>query len=101
MKKRFLLVLALAVALLASALVVNTLRFTSKQIQVETVQPLGVDEGAVAGRLAGALRFRTVSFEEAGRVATPRCRRRRRPSASSARPSPGSKSGRCRRASTA
>lgn len=68
MKKRILLVLALAVAVLASVLVVNTLRFTSRQIAVEPVQPLGVDEGAAAGRLAGALRFQTVSSEEAGRV---------------------------------
>ncbi|HEV2864046.1 MAG TPA: M20 family peptidase [Pyrinomonadaceae bacterium] len=68
MKKRIFLVLALAVVVLASVLVVNTFRFTSKQIQVETVEPLGVDEGAAAGRLAGALRFQTVSFEEQGRV---------------------------------
>lgn len=64
--KKTLLVLTLCVVLLASVLLINTLRFTSKQIQVEPIQPVSVDEGSVAPRLAQALRFQTVSYEDAG-----------------------------------
>ena len=64
--KQILLALTLSVVLLASVLLINTLRFTSKQIQVEPIQPVGVDEGSVAPRLAQALRFQTVSQDIRG-----------------------------------
>ena len=61
-------VLTFGVVLLASVLLINTLRFTSKQIQVAPVPPVSVDEGSVASRLAQALRFQTVSYEDAGQI---------------------------------
>lgn len=66
--KKILLVLTLCVVLLGSVLLINTLRFTSRQIQVEPIQPVSVDEGSVAPRLAQALRFQTVSYEDAGQI---------------------------------
>jgi carboxypeptidase PM20D1 len=68
MKKRLLLLLALCLALLVSALLVNTLRFTSKQIHVEPAQPPGVDEGGAALHLSQALRFQTISYQESGQT---------------------------------
>lgn len=64
MKKRVLLLLALFLALVAAVLLINTLRFTSKQVRVEPVEPLAVDEEGAAHRLAEALRFQTVSYQE-------------------------------------
>jgi carboxypeptidase PM20D1 len=61
-----LVVLTLSVVILASVLLINTLRFTSKQIQVEPIQPVSVDEGSVASRLAQALRFQTISYQMKG-----------------------------------
>jgi carboxypeptidase PM20D1 len=66
MKKKLLLLLTLCVVLLVSVLLINTLRFTSKQIQVEPIQPVSVDEKGVALRLARALRFQTVSHDIKG-----------------------------------
>jgi carboxypeptidase PM20D1 len=57
-------VLALGAALLIAVLITNTLRLTSKQIQVEPVRLAGVDVAAAAQRLAGALRFQTISQRE-------------------------------------
>ena len=42
--KKILFALTLPVVLLASVLLINTVRFTSKQIQVEPIQPVSVDE---------------------------------------------------------
>jgi carboxypeptidase PM20D1 len=68
MKKRLLLLLTLALALLACALVINTLRFNSKQIHVDPIQPVAVDEDGAAVRLAQALRFQTISYQDAAQV---------------------------------
>lgn len=68
MKKKLLLLLTLSLALLASALIINTMRFTSKQIHVDPVQPVSVDEAVVSQHLAQALRFQTVSYQEPGQV---------------------------------
>ena len=68
MKTRVLLVLASSVTLLAAVLLVNTLRFTSRQVQVEPVRMVALDEDAAAGRLAHALRFQTVSYQDPGNV---------------------------------
>jgi len=52
-----------ALALLCVALIVNTLRQGSRQIAVVVLPRVAVDEPAVAARLAGAVRLRTVSEE--------------------------------------
>jgi carboxypeptidase PM20D1 len=63
--KKIGLLLLLCLAVLASVLLVRTLRFTSKQVQVEPAGAVAVDTDAVAGRLAQALRFQTVSYADA------------------------------------
>ena len=63
--KRVLLVLALCLLLLASVLLVNALRFNSRQVQVEPVIPLSVDQNRIAERLSQAIRFQTVSYHDA------------------------------------
>ena len=66
--KRILLVLSLCVLVLAAVLLINTLRFTSKQIQVAPVELVSVDEASVAPRLAQALRFQTVSYQDSAEM---------------------------------
>src|ERR1043165_5855577 len=63
--KKILLLLALCLVALVAVLLVNTFRFKSKQVQVESISALAVDKEAVAGRLAQALRFQTVSYQDA------------------------------------
>jgi carboxypeptidase PM20D1 len=52
------------IALLAAALLSNTYRKGSSQIPAQPVAPIDVDAHAAAQHLAGAIRFRTVSFED-------------------------------------
>jgi carboxypeptidase PM20D1 len=59
-KRALLLVLGL-VALLVAAVAINTLRQGSRQLDVPPAPPLAVDEKGVADKLAGAIRFKTVS----------------------------------------
>ena len=61
MIRRLLLVFLAAVLLLAAAVAANTLRQGSRQLQVAPAPPLEVDTAAVADKLAGAIRFQTVS----------------------------------------
>lgn len=61
MLKRILLVVLAALLLLAAAVAVNTLRQGSRQLQVPAAPPLAVDTAAVADKLAGAVRFQTIS----------------------------------------
>jgi carboxypeptidase PM20D1 len=63
--KKILVLLALCLVALVAVLLVNTFRFKSKQVQVESISALAVDKEAVAGRLAQALRFQTVSYQDA------------------------------------
>ncbi len=51
-------------AVLAGIVLVRTARFTSRQLQVEPVQVIAIDRDAVAKRLAEAIRFQTVSFQD-------------------------------------
>ena len=61
MLKRILLVFLAALLLLAAAVGVNTFRQGSRQLDVPPAPPLAVDVNAVADKLAGAVRFRTIS----------------------------------------
>lgn len=63
--RRFLgrVVLAIFFALCA-AITANTLSLESTQLQVQPVTTLTLDENAAAERLAGGIRFRTVSWDE-------------------------------------
>ena len=61
MIKRLLLGLLLLLALLAAALVTNTLRQGSRQVVVPPLAPLAVDKAAVAQAMAVAVRAKTVS----------------------------------------
>ncbi len=63
MKKLSLALLGI-LAVLASIVLVRTASFTSRQLQVEPVQVIAIDRDAVAKRLAEAIRFQTVSFQD-------------------------------------
>lgn len=56
--------------LLAAGLLVNTYRKGSAQVRVEPIAPPAIDAEAVARRLAGAIRFRTISFEDGAAVSS-------------------------------
>jgi carboxypeptidase PM20D1 len=59
--------LALAVIVIMAAVVAwNTLRLSSRQIDVRPVAVLALERDAVAARLAGALKFRTISHAASG-----------------------------------
>jgi carboxypeptidase PM20D1 len=60
--QRVLLLLVAAILLLALAVAANTWRQGSRQLQVAPAPPLALDEGAVADKLAGALRTSRVSL---------------------------------------
>jgi carboxypeptidase PM20D1 len=57
--------LLLAVLLLAGVLVARAFGFRSRQVPAEPAAPFALDSAAAAGRLAGALRIRTVSSDTA------------------------------------
>ena len=63
MLRRILLAVAGLLLLLVAAVAVNTMRQGSRQMQVPAAPPLAVDANAVADKLAGAIRFRTISYE--------------------------------------
>ncbi|UCC73199.1 MAG: M20 family peptidase [Gemmatimonadota bacterium] len=64
MIRKALLVIVAALAALVGVLVVRTLGFSSKQVEVEPVAAIAVDAGSVAEHLGGALRFRTISHQD-------------------------------------
>ena len=66
--KKILAVLGIAVLLLAAVVLVRTATVRSRQIKTEPVSDLQVDAEAAAGRLAGAVRFPTVSHEQGRNV---------------------------------
>src|SRR4051812_42604411 len=61
MIKRIALLVLAAVLLLAAAVAANTWRQGSRQLPVPAAPPLALDDRMVAEKLAGALRFQTVS----------------------------------------
>jgi carboxypeptidase PM20D1 len=63
MIRRVLMASVLILAALASALAINTLRQGSRQTAALPFPLIPVDSGAASARLAGAVRFRTISFE--------------------------------------
>jgi carboxypeptidase PM20D1 len=62
--KRVLFALAAVVLLLVLAVAINTARQGSRQIEVAPAAPIALDEKALADKLAGAIRFRTISSHE-------------------------------------
>src|SRR5436853_2478449 len=62
--KRALLALALIVVVLAAVTLERTVSFRSRQPQVAAVAAEPLDTVALARRLAGALRFKTISFQD-------------------------------------
>lgn len=64
MPKRIALAFLALLLLLAAAVAVNTLRQGSRQVQVAPAPPLAIDTAAVAEKLAGAIRFRTVPSQD-------------------------------------
>jgi carboxypeptidase PM20D1 len=61
MMKRLLLAVSVLLLLLMAAVTINTLRQASRQLDVPPAPPLAIDETAVADKLSGAIRFKTIS----------------------------------------
>jgi carboxypeptidase PM20D1 len=57
-------VLGLGLLLVAAALLYRTAQFTSRQVAAPPGAPLALDTAAAAERLAGAIRFRTISYQD-------------------------------------
>jgi len=66
--KRILGIVGVVLLGLIAVLVVRTLRFTSKQIAISPIAAIAIDESAVATRLSQAVRFQTVSHQDAARI---------------------------------
>lgn len=64
MTRRIAALLIAFIALLAAGLLLNTYRKGSSQIAAERMAPIGIDASAAAEHLAGAIRFRTISFDD-------------------------------------
>ena len=64
MIKKILISLLALVLVLAAAVGINTARKGSRQMQVEPLAPVAVDEAAVAARLAEAVRLKTISSRD-------------------------------------
>lgn len=64
MIKRVLLAVLALLLLLVAAVAVNTLRQGSRQIEVVPAPALALDEKAIADKLGGAIRFRTIASRE-------------------------------------
>lgn len=62
--RKSLFTVASGITLLAALLLVNTARQGSRQLQVEPVAAIALDEAAAAERLAGAVRIPTVTYDE-------------------------------------
>lgn len=63
--KRLVLLLVAAAVLLAAAVLVRTLRYTSRQATAQPATDFRLDTTAAAQRFAGALRFKTISHQDA------------------------------------
>jgi len=61
--KRLFLGLLLLIVVLAVAAAINTFRQKSRQVEVQPLAKLNVDEAGVAGRLSAAVRIQTVSMD--------------------------------------
>src|SRR5262245_13576512 len=66
--KKILKVAAVALVVLLAVLIVRMFLLPSRQVHAEPVTDLAVDANAAAGRLAGALRFPTISREGTGPI---------------------------------
>lgn len=66
--KRIFLALIIVILLLISVLLMNTLRFSSRQLPVEPVSMLDVDENIAARHLAQAVRFQTISYQDTAKM---------------------------------
>src|SRR6185436_20022429 len=64
MLKRVTISLIGIVLLLVAVLLLNAYRQGSRQIEVPPVQPVAIDAGAAAERLAGGIRLRTISYDD-------------------------------------
>jgi carboxypeptidase PM20D1 len=61
---------ALSILLLGAVLLYRATRFTSRQLSVPAAAPFTLDTAGAAARLAGALTFRTISYDDSSRLDT-------------------------------
>ena len=60
--------LALLICSILFVVLIRTVRFTSKQVQVEPPIDIAVDSNEVAENLANALKFRTISYQDPAQI---------------------------------
>src|SRR5258705_5781996 len=65
--KKAALAVALGLVLLGATVFYRATRFTSRQMAVPSAAPLTFDTTAAAARLAGALTYRTISYQDSSR----------------------------------
>src|SRR5438034_8105140 len=66
--KKALVALLGALVLVATVAIIRTLQFASRQPQVAPVATEPLDSLALAGRLAGTVRFRTISYQDSSQL---------------------------------
>ena len=62
--KRILLAIALGLVILISVVLIKTVRFTSRQLRVDPVSQVAMNEAQIAEHLAKAIQFRTISDQD-------------------------------------
>ncbi len=62
--KRILLAIALGLVILISVVLIKTVRFTSRQLRVDPVSQVAMNEAQIAEHLAKAIQFRTISNQD-------------------------------------
>src|SRR5436190_11686122 len=68
--KKLISFIALVIVLLIVVVMIRTVRFTSKQIRTDQANNIAIDADKVAGHLARALQFQTVSYQDPTQVKT-------------------------------
>lgn len=62
--KKILLIIVLCLGLLVSVVLIRTIQFSSRQINVEPITDIEIDEKEVAEHLSNAIRFKTISYKD-------------------------------------
>lgn len=62
--KKIILIIALGLVILVSVVLIRTVRFTSRQLQVDPLPKLAINGKQIASRLSKAIQFRTISHQD-------------------------------------
>ena len=62
--KKILLIIALGLGILVSVVLIRTVRFTSRQVQVDPARKIAINGEQIAEHLSNAIHFRTISYQD-------------------------------------